>query len=466
MDMGMNYVGRVVASGILLMMASTSQAVMLSGEGYGATSKEARSQALSALSESIRVEVKSELSTHADSDGYDYVMSNQQSISDLPLLGADVTVYDKRGEFYGTALLNSDTSLPLYQEEIERQRKSLEGLKGQLDAAKGDPARRYALLTQALAEMEEYEKHRAVFFMLSGTSAPAAALDASQLKSDLMSIEAAAPSLSIAAQMIARELPSMAYAVKPAMPHGARRATSLSRLLRDELASQVELVDDARLADATLKGSYEVLSDAVVVSYAAVSSDGTTFAKRVVKLAPEAYRGVDYKPKSVDFDTLLHEGYVVSSDFRAELRTQDGADGLLYQRGDTVELFVKLNAPGYFYIVSHNADEHYSYLLELGDGRGDRAFVTFVNADDANRWLSLGEFEVSPPFGAENLQLIASSEDLVGKLPRHRYDSRLDLHTVEASGNKEAVMKTRALRPKRSNKVRSAEASLTLTTME
>jgi hypothetical protein len=67
---------------------------------------------------------------------------------------------------------------------------------------------------------------------------PASPLDASQLKSDLMSIEAAAPSLSIAAQMIVRELPSLAYAVKPAMPHGARRATSLSRLLRDELAQE------------------------------------------------------------------------------------------------------------------------------------------------------------------------------------------------------------------------------------
>ena len=81
------------------------------------------------------------------------------------------------------------------------------------------------------------------------------------------------------------------------------------------------------------------------------------------------------KPKSVNFSQLLHNGYVVSNEFRAELNTNLGKQDLLFTQGQDIELFVKLNSPGYFYIVSHNTQDNTSYLMEINDATGKRAFV-------------------------------------------------------------------------------------------
>ena len=60
-------------------------------------------------------------------------------------------------------------------------------------------------------------------------------------------------------------------------------------------------------------------------------------------------------------------------------------------------------------------------MLELEEeARAPRRFVQFVNADGVNRWISLGEFEIYPPLGLEHLQVIASKEDLVWRLPMYR----------------------------------------------
>jgi len=128
-------------------------------------------------------------------------------------------------------------------------------------------------------------------------------------------------------------------------------------------------------------------------------------------------------------------------------------------------LLPKLNSPGYFYVASHNTTENMSYLLELNESQGKRAFLRYVNADEVNRWLSLGEFEVTAPFGTENLQLIASSKDLINNLPSVKFDPELELYVVGAKSAEDAVIKTRGLKPKRSKKVKSSEATLTVTMM-
>lgn len=215
-----------------------------------------------------------------------------------------------------------------------------------------------------------------------------------------------------------------------------------------------------------LKGSYEILKDGVSVTYRVIDPRGSTVATRIAKLSNAAVKHIEYKPASLDFDRLLHEGYVVSNDFKAQLNTNHGSEGLAFIEGDTIELFVKLNHPGYFYLVSHNTTDEISYVLDLNESRGNRKFLRYVNADEVNRWLSLGEFEVTAPFGAENLQLIASSIDLIGNVPNVKFDPELELYVVSARSADEAVIKTRGLKPKRTKKVKSSEATLTFATMK
>jgi hypothetical protein len=107
----------------------------------------------------------------------------------------------------------------------------------------------------------------------------------------------------------------------------------------------------------------------------------------------------------------------------------------------------------------------YSYLLELQEAERNRKFVYYVNADDANKWISLGEFDVVKPFGVESLQVIASTVDPVDELPSYRYDPKTGLY-ISFREPKEGVLKARALRKKMSEEAQTAEAVLMLTTME
>ena len=235
--------------------------------------------------------------------------------------------------------------------------------------------------------------------------------------------------------------------------------------MKDNVERQLKTKQDVLEGEYQLKGSYEIINDGVSVTYRVIDPRGATAATRIAKLSLEAVKNIEYQPASLDFDKLLHEGYVVSNDFKAQLNTNHGKDGLVFTAGEMVELFAKMNNPGYFYLVSHNTTDAMSYVLELNEAQGKRAFLRYVNADEVNRWLSLGEFEVSAPYGVENLQMVASSKDLIDHLPNVKYDPKLELYVVSAASTSDAVAKTRGLKPKRTEGVKSSEATLTFTTM-
>ena len=81
-------------------------------------------------------------------------------------------------------------------------------------------------------------------------------------------------------------------------------------------------------------------------------------------------------------------------------------------------------------------------MLELEEQvRAPRRFVQFVNANDINCWISLGEFEIYPPLGLEHLQVIASKEDLVWRLAKYRFDEELEFYLV-GKDPKDGLVKT------------------------
>lgn len=456
---------KLLISALTLLLCTSIQAVTLSGEAYAPTREDARQQALSALSESVLVEVKSVFESEQTSDGYMDATKKMSSVSELPLLGVDYTVINKKDEFYCTVMLNGEKSLKLYRAEIKKLAASIAALNKKQLAQKSNKSQRHKMLNLLLTDLEQYNKHQTVARFLGSEVAAAVSVQMSDIRSELLSIEAAAPSVDIAAKILTRDLPVRQYIVQAAMPAGAKRATKLSRLLKDNIERHLKTKQDVMAGVYQLKGSYEILKNGVSVTYRVIDPNGATIATRIAKLSKAAVSNIDYKPASLDFDKLLHEGYVVSNDFKAQLNTNQGNEGLAFTEGETIELFVKLNSPGYFYLVSHNTSDNLSYVLELNEAQGKRAFLRYVNVDEVNRWLSLGEFDVTAPFGAENLQLIASSQDLINRLPSVHFDAKLELYVVGAKSVEDAVAKTRGLKPKRKKGVKSSEATLTFITM-
>jgi len=451
----------------LLVLSTPLQALQLAGEARAPTSDKARNQAFAELSESLKIEVKSSFQSEFTSDGYQDANRKIITISELPLLGVDISLTEVKDGFICIALLNSDKSLRLYEAELKRLATLIYNQQKQLNLTTSNDLR-YQILNQLLTEVEQYISYETVARLLGASDLKSLTINRATIRSELYKLESAAPTLSIAAEIITRDLPDVPYFVQPPSPQGSNQITKLSRLLRDSIRSQVSSYDDRKQARYYLKGRYEILSNSISVSYSAVDQNGATLASRIVKLAPSAYKSIQHKPTSINFDQLLHQGYVVSNQFSAALNTTQGKENLLFTPGQTIELFAKLNNPGYFYIASHNNADNLSYLIELNSAQGKRAFIHYVNADQVNRWLSLGEFEVSKPYGTENLQMIASNNDLIDYLPRTKYNNTLELFIIQSDNTADAVVKTRGLKPKKDNKnkVKSAEATLSFTTME
>lgn len=448
-----------------LLISHSVLAFNLTGEGYGVTRDDAKKQALAALSEALQVEVKSETDIYNSNITGTKASNRIQTLSELPLLGVDFTFINKTNEYFCTGYLDSNKSSRLYQEKIALLVGSLNAMYKNLTKSAG--SNRYQLLSDILSKLDQYEKYQLVARLLGVQHSTTLPMTVSQIKGEMLSIEAAVPSLDLAAKLLTRDLINERMFVFAAMPQGSQEVTELSRVLRDKIMSQVKTYAEHKQASYVMKGHYEIHDKGISVTYRLIGDFGETQATRVVKLAPAAYQGIAYQSKSIDFGKLLHEGYVVSNQFHAELNTNRGKSDLLFTEGEEVEIFARVNSPGFFYIVAHNSTDNSSYLMELSEANDKRKFVKYVNADQANRWISLGAFEVGAPYGVEYLQLIASNEDIIDQLPATVYSTKNELYMLGEKFIEDAVVKTRGLKKKKNNEnqVITSEATMTITTM-
>ena len=435
--------------------------------GYGDTQELAITHSRAALSESLWVEIKSEFNTVTRENGETKSQQKLSSFSEVPLLGATSECFQKsRGDYFCETILETNSALKLYIRESEVIQGKLLSLKEELLREIKQHNREYQLLTDIVSNYEKLQQFLRVIRLMGSDYQASIPVDIETVHTQLFKLESSIKDLSTAAAVVKRGLPDKVYFVYPPTPLGSSQATQFSKMFRDEIHGQLRSVKNLNQSDAYLKGHYHVLNNAMVLTYQAFDTNGVIIASRILRLHPDAYSGLKYQTTNIDFETLLHEGYVISNEFRAELNSNHGSKSLLFSTGEEIELFVKMNQPGYFYIVSHNSESNISYLLEMNDAPGNRAFISYVNADDSNRWISLGKYEVVPPYGTEHLQLIASNLDLIEKIPYTSYDSESMLHHVVSKGVEDAVIKTRALKPANWKKQKSAESSLTYTTVK
>ena len=451
----------------LLVLPLNCLAAILQAEARSTTEQQAKREALAALADSILVNVQSESSSYQEGSGKHKEELKITSRSDIPLIGVETDMGHKGNDFICKVSLDSHKSGPLYAKKINELQQEISTLNQRITKAQGNDL--YALLIQALTVIQQYEKYRAVSQLLGDLQIATLPLTRADVESQLRALEKAAPSLELAAQLLTKDMKTENIFIYPAMPHGSHEVTAFGRVLRDKLAEKVHTVETADKAQNYFKGDYELLDNSIYVTYRLLDSAGNTLETRVATLAPAAYQNVQVKPSTMDFDKLLHEGLAISSDFRAQLTTNRGSEDVLFNERDEVELLVKFNRTGYFYVVGFVAKktENYSYLLELSNADTDRRFVRYINADDVNKWLSIGKFEASSPFGVESLQLIGSSDDPINRLPAHQLDSKNDLY-LTSNNAKKGITMTRALKPKRSetDKQYQTEAVLMFTTMK
>lgn len=181
-----------------------------------------------------------------------------------------------------------------------------------------------------------------------------------------------------------------------------------------------------------------------------------------------------YIPKTNEYDIM--QNLVLNPNLDVQLRINGQKKDLLFTQGDSVNIELKVSKESYIYIVGNirsSDGKQLQYLLPLSDRIGKSKFQKHIPYQNSNLWVSLGEFEVYPPFGVEVLQVFASNHPLIDTLPHTKYitigQDQYDVivdeknHILEAS---RSVQKLRALKLKTKKKIQKAEALIKFTTIK
>jgi len=164
-----------------------------------------------------------------------------------------------------------------------------------------------------------------------------------------------------------------------------------------------------------------------------------------------ATRPANFERFAEDADKLAG-GDVVSGDLRIEVRTDRGSRGLVYDEGEALSLYVRVNQPAWVRLI---------YVLTSGD----HVPITqewYIDEEKVNQLVEYpASFEIVPPFGVEMIHAMASSERPPMLVTR---TTTIDgeRYTVLPDGA-DQVVRTRGIARRELKQV--AEHTLTLTTM-
>ena len=459
---------------ILLFSNSATFAAEVVGQGWGDTEAVAKREALADISSRISVTVRSKVKMSQSVNATLVNKTRTESVSqfsentvetnsDLPILGAAFRTRKEGEQMAVTAVLETGKNLPLYEQKRDELRARLSALNTRVSTLKATEAQYHAIM-EMLTLLDEFKNLSTVALYLGGNP-QGHGVDESALQAQLRATSKQVSSLDLAAKLLTAGIDESGVYIYPAKARNSNEITPFASLVKDKLSTQIKTVLNPRDAAYTFVGEYEESADAIDITYHLVDSTALAQKTNTVRLSKQAYAGLETKPKAADFEQLLKAGVAVSGELRVDISTNLGGRDLLFTEGHEVELFVKLSEMGYFYVVGHTVkqSEKNSYLLELSETEGARKFVHFVNADDANKWISIGKFNVAPPFGVEGLQVVASNKDLADSLPSGKKDAASGLYVV-STAPKEGIIKTRALIKKFAKAAQSSEATLLFTT--
>lgn len=445
---------------LFVFSAFTVSAETITAEGFGDSPDSARSAALAELSFTIYSNVSASLSYASDTDfnSANQKLAKQTDITtELPIIGAEVSI-TKISDGYNAKAVLKDSSAPIYKSKLDEVLRQIENTYADYQK-ENNRAKAYGYVSSLIVYLDNYEKLNSVYSILTGASyAAKPPVAKEEMLKALSSLSDVFDDLKLCARVMAKELNSKtAYLYYP-MAENSDEVTEFSSVLHGMLSAEMSPSKEILTSDRFVNTQYSVSKDGIFITSYLTDKNGKTLVVSNKRLLPAAYKNLEINPVSISFEKLLKQGLSVSSDFKARVTTKNGKRAVLYKNGDTLELFVKVNKPSYFYIVGHvmKEKEKYSYLVDLFETEGNRRFIRYVDGDEINRWISLGQFEVVSPFGTEVFQMIASVEDPMDKLPPVTHDAANNQYIISDNPEKSVAI-LRAIKRKESKAQEQAE---------
>ena len=364
---------------------------------------------------------------------------------ELPLIGIDLI---DTGGFRFEARL-TDASLAAYRSEAARLGQSLQTLRRTGLQASPDAA---AQVTGAFAQLDQIRRIHAVMGAFLPPASPQVGPEDATLRQWALRHLPALDSAAQIARRIKAELGRTKIdEVRIVAPVRADSAevTGLSGSIGDALRAELGSTPD-RPVRYTLDGRYEPVDKKILLTLYLMDASFSTERAFAYLLPGNAEKAFRSPPSAGRFSGTLSRGLVrieslgenagpsarppqaPAGSLVVEVQTGRGNRALYYRVGERDRLLVKLDKPGYYYIVGHVEKENkrLSYLMEIGAQAAGNRFVRRVGAGETNRWQTVGEFTVEAPLGVEAVQVFAASEPPDRMLPRARFDPARQLYVI------------------------------------
>jgi hypothetical protein len=420
----------------LAITGTSGAAVLAVGHGYGASAEAAGVAARADLASRLQRRV----AAHFDGVSATSAGSVKRAMAggrELPLIEVELARSASRGAEVLYEARLTDASLAAYKREATRVAESLRRL---------DPARMAAgQFSDAFAQFDQHLRIGAVLAAFSSAALAAVKLDEGTLWSGAaknLSPAAGAEDVAHRAKLeLDRAGITQCRIIAPVSSDSAE-VTAFSAAIADELLRAGAAARDGSAA-CTLDGRYAQSNGKLVLALFLLDASFNTRRAFVFvlpadqasrTLAPTSRFGATLNRGLVRVD-LASEGAAVPAAgdaMEVSVRMGRGSRGLYYRSGERDKLLVKLDRPGYYYIVGHMQKdaERFSYLLEIGEQGSSERFVRRIAADQAHRWQTVGEFRLEAPIGLEAVQVFATSAPPQKMLPPTRFDARRKLYLI------------------------------------
>ncbi|MEA3554045.1 MAG: DUF4384 domain-containing protein, partial [Campylobacterota bacterium] len=250
-------------------------------------------------------------------------------------------------------------------------------------------------------------------------------------------------------------------------------SSQLQNHLENEL-SKIMNITTSQDALFKLSGNFFLKEDHIIVKAVLYDSFGdielVSMAKMKIKKKDKKY----YIPKVNEYSSLNEP--ILNKNLDVQVRINKMTKNLLFKKGEAVNIEVKVSKESYIYIIGNmrtKDGKQIQYLMPLNYNKDKTKYQMHIPYQNSNLWVSIGEFEVYPPFGVEVLQVFATNIDILKQLPYTQIQNiNGEEYDVIVDENKKTMVAARSIsnmrglkRLKENKELQKAEVVLKFTTV-
>jgi len=302
--------------------------------GIGETSSKAKKEALSALSQVIKSDVRTHIEMidkEIDSKYKTDTLSNITVSSNLPILGTKFITLESATNYKVEAKLISKNVNKLYTKELQRLKNEIRSNIQEIRASKHSDSDKIILYQKIDSLLKEYNRYESVATILGIKGLKRPLITLAKVESKILTLRSNINSLEMATTILAESFQNRAiFVAPPTLDHNSNVA-QFGSVFQKMLRSKIKYSSRYKKAKYILEGVYSLSKKAMILNYQLV--DATTkdiISSKTIKINKKAYSHLITKSKSVDFNTLLKSGIAQSSDLKVSLSSNRGTQQLLF----------------------------------------------------------------------------------------------------------------------------------------